>query len=164
MNNTLIILGSARPQGETYQAVKLFTKIHPHCDIINLSDYQINNFCYEKRWDDDFMLVFKKLLSYKNIIFATPVYWYTMSTTMKCFVDRLTDIMIYEEPLLQELAKKNLAVIATYATYPEGKDGFEQIFKNIAQYFGMHYQHCFFYYTGEDQPGIAENTHWLAIS
>lgn len=50
--------------------------------------------------NDDMQPLYKKIENAQGIIFATPVYWFSVSAQMKCFIDR------------------------TYATYNEGKYSF----------------------------------------
>ena len=46
---------------------------------------------------DDFKFVAGKMLAVDNIVFATPVYWYSMSECMKAFFDRLTDLLSFHK-------------------------------------------------------------------
>ncbi len=46
--------------------------------------------------EDDFMKVVDLILR-DRLIFATPVYWYSMNSTMKVFFDRLTDLTDIEK-------------------------------------------------------------------
>jgi hypothetical protein len=57
-----------------------------------------------------------------------------MSSSMKKFVDRLSDLLSTDKSIGRLLRKKNLAVISSYSVYPEGKNGFEPLFINIAKY------------------------------
>ena len=41
--------------------------------------------------DDDFLGVAEAMVDAEAILFATPVYWYSMSGRLKRFFDRLTD-------------------------------------------------------------------------
>lgn len=72
----VIILGSARKQGNTEEAAKeLITD--SDWDLIDLNNYNFSYYDYSHRnRNDDFIpLVNKISKSYDTIIFATPVYW-----------------------------------------------------------------------------------------
>jgi len=75
---------------------------------------------------------------YDLIIFATPVYWYSMSGVMKIFIDRLTDLITIEKQIGNQLRNKYMAVI----TISSGGNLAEQFwipFKETAKYLGMKY-------------------------
>lgn len=158
MKNPLIIFGSSRSKGRTFDAVNLITqKIKQH-SYIDIADYKINDFDYEyKNSGDDFKLIIAQLLNCETIILASPVYWYTMSASMKRFVDRLSDLLSLDKEQGRLLRGKNLAIISSYSVHPEGIDGFETIFMNTAKYLGMNYLGCYFYYSGEDPQILSMN-------
>jgi multimeric flavodoxin WrbA len=164
MQNPLIILGSSRSKGYTFDAVKLITKKLNNHSYIDLADYSINDFDYEyKNKDDDFKIILNKLLNHKTIILATPVYWYTMSASIKRFVDRISDLLSTDKEQGRLLRGKDLAVISSYSVHPEGKDGFETIFINTARYLGMNYLASYFYYSGKD-PAIFKMINEIMIN
>jgi multimeric flavodoxin WrbA len=74
----------------------------------------------------------------KNIVFATPVYWYAMSGVMKIFFDRLSDLISTSKPLGRGLAGKSVYLFSTGSEL-EMPDGFEVPFKRTAEYFDMNY-------------------------
>ena len=49
---------------------------------------------------------------YDTIIFATPVYWYSMSGTLKTFFDRLSDLLHYKKELGRQMRGKKMAMIS----------------------------------------------------
>lgn len=162
MKKTLIILGSSRSQGHTFEAVKLIKNKLQNPSFIDLANYKITDFDYlQQNKDDDFKQIIEHILQHETIILATPVYWYTMSAAMKRFVDRLTDLLPATEDQDTPLRNKNLAVISSYGVHPEGKDGFETIFINTAKYLSMNYLACYFYYSGNN-PSISEKNINLA--
>jgi len=159
MNKTVIIMGSSRSNGNTYKACKIVCDKLQGIDFINLADYEINDFCYENKFaNDDFhKLIINIIKNYHTIILATPIYWYTMSAPMKRFLDRTTDLLKYYKDLGRLLRGKNLAVITSYGEHPQGKDGFEPIFKNTANYLGMNYLGCYFHFSGDDISATEDN-------
>src|SRR5690242_3975030 len=93
MNKPIIIFGSSRSKGHTFRAVEMISKKLDSV-FIDLAHYKINDFNYlDKNVHDDFLIIIEAMLQHKTIILATPIYWYTMSTIMKKFVDRWSDLL-----------------------------------------------------------------------
>lgn len=143
----LVIFGSSRSDGETMQLYKrIFEKVdHKFYDLKALN---IQPFDYEyKNKSDDFEKIARDMTQYDNIILATPVYWYTMSSYMKVFIDRLSDLITIHKDLGRKLKNKRVYVITTYgATLPVG---FEEPFRQTCIYMDMEYVSCLYYYTGK---------------
>jgi len=137
--NAVIIQGSSRSDGNTSKIVNyLRTKID--CDVIDLSSKKIGPFEYDfKNKDDDFLTLADKIAEqYELLIFATPVYWYSMSSIMKAFFDRLSDCLHHRKDIGYKLKGKKLAAISCGSE--EGiVEGFHVPFKNSAEYLGMTY-------------------------
>ena len=85
MSKPVVILGSARSDGETLRAISLmFSK--DVVDIIDLNLHAISAYDYEHANDgDDFLKIIECVQSTDTVIFATPVYWYSMSGALKIF-------------------------------------------------------------------------------
>ena len=150
MKKHVIIFGSARSDGNTMSATKQIIKNLENPLLIDLSEHCIAEFDYSHTHDnDDFFKIMDRMIEYDMIIFATPIYWYTMSTPMKRFVDRISDLLTQHKDVGRKLRQKKMAVICSYATHPEGMNGFEQIFINTANYLGMAYLGCYFHYSGD---------------
>ena len=103
-------------------------------------DYTIGPFDYEfKNSNDDFLPLMEKVISqYDTIVFATPVYWYNMSGTMKIFFDRLSDLLHYKKDLGRQLRGKKMAMISNSGEN-DLKNGYTMPFQESANYLGMHY-------------------------
>lgn len=158
----IIVMGSSNSHGKTYEAVQLFQDKYCHCDFLDLADYSFSDFDYKnKNHKDDFLPLINKILNYELIILATPIYWYSMSSIMKRFVDRLTDLLHFDQQLLFLLKLKQIAVITSYGTYPDGREGFEEQFIKITNYLNIKYLGCYFYYSKYDTRGINENDQQL---
>ena len=109
----VIIVGSSRSKGNTTKIVDgIANKFQ--IDVINLSDYEISHYDYEsKNKDDDFLPLIKRIIEdYDTFIFATPVYWYSMSGIMKVFFDRFSDLLRIEKETGRQLRGKEFAVIS----------------------------------------------------
>ncbi len=137
--DTVIILGSSRSDGNTRAVVDFLLKNANH-DIIDLNDYQIGYFDYNnKNRDDDFIPLMRKITAdYRRIIFATPVYWYSMSAIMKTFFDRISDLLKWEKELGRSLRGKAMGVISC-SNDDDLNVGFDMPFRESADYLGMDY-------------------------
>lgn len=161
--SAIIIFGSSRSTGGTRKAVdKVFEALGEMLPVIDLADCELKEYDYEFRQNDDFKTIIQKALQYEVIILATPVYWYSVSAKMKIFIDRLSDLLAIHKALGRQLRGKKMAVIASYYTYPEGKDGFEQPLKNTAKHLGMGYVGAYFHYSGENPEGQEQSESSLA--
>jgi len=138
MKSTLIILGSSRNDGNTREIAEL-VKRKTNSDFINLSDYLINYYEYEDtNREDDFIEIIDKLLQYDQIVFATPVYWYSMSAQLKTFFDRLTDLITIRKDLGRKLNNKNIYLISCSASEVEPLS-FDIPFKETSAYLRMNF-------------------------
>ncbi|WP_346882238.1 NAD(P)H-dependent oxidoreductase [uncultured Algibacter sp.] len=136
---TVIILGSSRKEGDTSKIVnKLIDK--SNWDLIDLNDYKISYYDYEhQNKNDDYLPLMRQLIEkYDKFIFATPVYWYSMSGIMKVFFDRITDLLEIEKDLGRKLRGKNMAVISCSLGGHLGEN-FWLPFSQTASYLGMKY-------------------------
>ncbi|WP_121198601.1 flavodoxin family protein [Mucilaginibacter gracilis] len=101
-------------------------------------DYHIQPYNYTGQYstDDGFINVVNAMQQYDDYVFATPVYWYSMSGLMKTFFDRLTDLTAEHKKLGKGLKGKSASVIAvgTDLLLP---NGFDAPFMLTAQYFEM---------------------------
>jgi multimeric flavodoxin WrbA len=86
----LIILGSSRNDGNTKKVIDQLKSMSDF-DSIDLNDFNISYYDYEhNNKDDDYIQLMRTILdNYDTMIFATPVYWYSMSGIMKVFIDFL---------------------------------------------------------------------------
>ena len=135
----VIIIGSARSNGNTY-TVSSELQQKTGFDIIDLKKYKINHFEYDLKNEDDFNALFKKLTAtYETFVFATPIYWYTMSGIMKVFFDRMSDFLFEEKEIGRRLRQKRMGVISC-GSDSEIKQGFEMPFVESAAYLGMEYK------------------------
>jgi len=146
-NRITIVMGSARGDGNTASAVRdLSHQLGSKVDVADLSTLTISPFDYLRQDDrDDFQSVIKMMLTSEHIVFATPVYWYSMSGTMKAFFDRLTDLLLDAENRKagRALAGRNVWLLAT-GTDESLPPGFHEPFASTAAYFGMVWRQAFY--------------------
>jgi multimeric flavodoxin WrbA len=143
--NTAILLGTSNKNGNTSALVDVVAT-NINASVFKLEDYVISPFDYDhKNIDDDFIPLVKKLLEFDHIIFASPVYWYTMSAQMKIFFDRLSDLLHIKKELGRKLRGKTTSVLATGAS-PQAERSFEEVFINSFNYLSMDYEGMLYCY------------------
>lgn len=137
MNQGIILLGSSRSDGDTAKVVSLLREKIAY-DVIDLSQKRINHYDYNfLNYDDDFNELFKMLVeNYQTIVFATPIYWYTMSGITKVFLDRISDFLNKEKEYGRMLRGKNMAVISC-SNHDDRDESFTMPFVRSADYLGM---------------------------
>lgn len=144
MKKTAIILGTARSNGNTATVTEEIAN-ELSAKVFDINKYNILPFDYEyKNQDDDFLSLIKEILTYENIVFSTPVYWFSPSMQMKLFLDRMTDLITIKKELGRKLKGKNAALISTGET-EKPENCFEEIFKHTFDYLGMTFKgkiHC----------------------
>jgi len=145
----LVILGSARSNGETRRAVDLaFPQATARLAV--LPDFAIGGYSYDHlNANDAFGTIADAMVATDKIVFATPVYWYAMSAPMKIFFDRLSDLTENRKTQGKSLRGKSAWMIAT-GSDEDLPQGFEVPFARTADYLGMHYRGCAYLYTGKD--------------
>ncbi|XBX04825.1 flavodoxin family protein [Enterocloster clostridioformis] len=100
MKKILIVLGGGRPKGNTRQLVNAFMKgaeeSGHHVELISLNEIQVNGCtgcnacrfgkpCVQK---DDFNHMVPKIKEADLIVFASPLYFWTISSKIKAFIER----------------------------------------------------------------------------
>ena len=112
MNKQIIINGSHNRNGDT---TKLIQEIYPEIASLKLIDYTIEIYNYDETYSDkdQFLEIINQIIEFEEIIFATPVYWYSMSSLMKIFFDRLTDLISSQETIGRKLMGKKVRVITS---------------------------------------------------
>ena len=142
----IIIFGSSRSFGNTRKTVNDIIG-QANVELVDLNNLDITPYDYEHRnLSDDFIPLIERIVTYDKIIIATPVYWYSMSTQVKIFLDRFSDILTIRKDLGRKLRGKKLFVLASFnSSYPMG---FETTFEQICEYMEMEYLGTSFIYSG----------------
>ncbi len=144
----LVILGTNRDDSNTKKAVQDLCPFSEY-KLIALHNLNIQPYSYEPNYEskysaaDDFLSVAKQMIDADHIVFATPVYWYSMSGTMKIFFDRLTDLLFSHKSIGKALKGKKTYLIASGAE-AELPEGFEVPFKRTSDYFDMKFQNSYY--------------------
>lgn len=154
----LILIGSAREESNTKHVAGFLCGGMPHTTI-NLLDTIIEPYSYNAGYSakDGFDAVIEQVLLHDIIVFATPVYWYSMSSVMKIFFDRLTDLLTIKKETGRKLKGKAALVIAI-GSDPGLPEGFEVPFRNTAAYFDMEYKGAMYFIGGDALKPESKNT------
>lgn len=136
----IIIQGSSRSDGNTSTVVKYLRQISSF-DCVDLKTKNIGYFDYEhNNAEDDFIPLMKGIVEeYDLIIFASPVYWYSMSAEMKTFFDRISDLLKTEKDTGRKLRGKSMAALSC-SGHDDVPDSFFAPFELSADYLGMYYK------------------------
>lgn len=147
VRSVTVIIGSARSDGNTAALVQhLSAQLGRQTMVCDLSKLTIKPFEYGRHDDrDDFRTVVAMMLQSDHIVFATPVYWYSMSAALKIFFDRLTDLLHDPNDRIsgRTLAGRNVWLIAT-GTDESLPPGFDVPFAQTAGYFAMVWRQAFY--------------------
>ena len=80
MRNTIAVFGSARRHGNAGQLMDRAAR-DLDIEVIDLASHDITAFDYEhKNRSDDFEVLMARVLEFDQVIFASPVYWYAVSS------------------------------------------------------------------------------------
>jgi len=144
-----VIYGSTRPNSNTELLTEHAIKGH-EVERIHLKDYHIKPIV-DQRHDadgfddvnDDYNGIIERVLKHDVLIFATPIYWYSMSATMKLFIDRWSQTMRDENypGFREKMGKKRVYVVAVGGDDPKIKAlPLIQQFQYICDFFGMTFE------------------------
>ena len=152
----VVIVGSSRNDGDTAVLINELVK-KSKWDLINLNDYNFSYFDYEhQNRNDDYLTLLAEIIEeYETLIFATPVYWYSMSGIMKVFFDRISDLLTIEKELGRKLRTKKMAAISCSNGNNLGEH-FWLPFSETAKYLGMEYLGNAHTVTGENNESKIE--------
>lgn len=123
MKRVLVIMGSPRRNGNTELLADAFIEgaVSAGHDVekLAISDFKINgcigcnscfsdveNRCFQR---DDMEECYKCLAQADVLVFATPIYFYGVSSQLKCLIDRL------HNPIRNSFAVKKLVLLAVCA-------------------------------------------------
>lgn len=143
-NRPIVILGSARRESDTKKLVRVLFPDNS-VQMLDLLDYAICPYSYSGEYPaaDQFLQVMEEVFPHKQVIFATPVYWYAMSGLMKTFFDRLTDLVTVQKSIGRQLAGKETSLLAV-GSDKELPPGFILPFELTSGYFDMTFKACYY--------------------
>ncbi len=140
MLSTIALFASSRRNGNTGQLMdRIATELK--VEVIDLAGKNMSCYDYEHRnRHDDFEPLMARVLSFEQIIFASPVYWYAVSPPMKVFLDRISDYLDLPDLLDQgrQLRGKMAYVVCT-SIYDEIPSSFLGAFRDTFDFLGMRF-------------------------
>ena len=143
MRTTIALFASSRRHGNTGQLMDRIAD-ELQIEVIDLGEKSISAFDYEHRnRDDDFEPLIDRVLGFDQIIFASPIYWYSVAPPMKIFIDRLSDLLDLPDLLDKgrQLRSKTAYVVST-SVDDEPDPPFIDAFRETFRYLGMAYGGC----------------------
>jgi len=141
-------MGSSRSKGNTYKII-INIKEKLAATFVDLRDYTISYYDYEhKNQTDDFLSLAEQMLQYDKIIFATPVYWYSMSAILKTFFDRLSDLLTIRKDIGRGLKGKTMYLVIC-SSDEKRYEGFDLPFEQTAAYLDMRWGGSIHTWVGE---------------
>jgi multimeric flavodoxin WrbA len=141
MRPTMALFASSRRNGNTGQLVDRVAK-ELHIEVVDLAKKNISAFDYDHRnRHDDFEALIDRVLDFEQIIFATPVYWYSVSPPMKVFLDRISDLLELPDLLAKgrQLRGKGVYVLCT-SIEDQPDPSFVTAWQETCKYLGMNYR------------------------
>ncbi|HCE1609327.1 TPA: NAD(P)H-dependent oxidoreductase [Vibrio parahaemolyticus] len=139
--NIAVILGTSKTDGNTRKLADSFVE-QSGAKLFDLSNFNVSFYDYShENKNDDFLPIIHELLSFDHLVFASPVYWYSMSAQLKVFFDRLSDLLTIEKELGRRLKGKSISVLSTGYNV-ELPDCFVQPFELTAKYMQLEFKGC----------------------
>lgn len=140
MTRAIALFASARRHGNTGAFMDHIAG-ELGIEVVDLGALRIAPYDYgHGNRDDDFEPLMRRVLAYDHIVFASPVYWYAVSSPMKVFLDRVTDFLDLPELLDdgRRLRGKTGYVVCT-SIYDATPRPFVDAFRDTFEYLGMHF-------------------------
>lgn len=140
MPSAIALLASARRNGNTGAFIDRIASALG-IEVVDLGALRIAPYDYAHRHrDDDFEPLFRRVLDYDHLVFASPVYCYAVASPMKAFLDRIVDFL--DLPELQEVARRlrgKTGWVVCTSIYDEAPASFMGAFRDNFQYYGMRF-------------------------
>jgi len=140
MASTIALFSSSRRNGNTGRFMDRIA-LYLDIEVVNLDELRMSAFDYEHRnRGDDFEPLMSRVLSHEQIVFATPVYWYSVSAAMKVFLDRISDYLELPDLLAdgRRLRGKTAFVVCTSIS-DDPSAAFMGAFRETFDYLGMRF-------------------------
>jgi multimeric flavodoxin WrbA len=134
----IALFASSRRNGNTGQLMDRIAS-ELGIEVVDLATLNLSAYDYEHHnRNDDFEPLMKRALSFDQLIFATPVYWYSVSPPMKVFLDRISDFLDLPDLLSdgRRLRGKQAYVVCT-SIYESAPASFMNSFLDTFNYLGM---------------------------
>ncbi|ETZ06833.1 putative NAD(P)H-dependent FMN-containing oxidoreductase YwqN [Holospora obtusa F1] len=152
----IVLNGSSRAFGNTKTLLNKMIQVleepfSSEIPIVDLCTLNITPYDYLGRntGDDFFPLIQRCLKNFETIVFATPIYWYTVSAYIKIFLDRFTDVITLYKDLNEKLEGKKISLIVNFEgmhqeTLRSVEENINSIFIHFCRYLKMQYKGAYF--------------------
>lgn len=146
MSKIAVLIGSPRKNGNTEILANAFidgvNKQENNVEVISVIGKRVNgctgcNFCYRDSshncvQKDDMQRIYEKLADADVLVIATPVYFYGVSSQLKCIIDRL------HNPIRNTFKVKELVLLAVCAdATPTVFDSVITMYNSVLSYFSL---------------------------
>lgn len=141
MRPAVALFASARRHGNTGQLMDRVAN-ELRIEVIDLTKKNMSAFDYEHRNRlDEFEPLIDHVLDFEQIIFASPVYWYSVCPPMKVFLDRISDLLDVPDLLDKgrQLRGKDAYVLCT-SIEDQAAPPFVDAWRETCKYLGMNYR------------------------
>ncbi|MDT3959144.1 flavodoxin family protein [Staphylococcus kloosii] len=124
-----VLFGGSRPEGNTAQLARFALEGHDY-EWIDLTQYQFNpvrDMRHEEgsidSYEDDYQTIIDRVLASDTVIFASPVYWYSVSASMKAFIDHWSETLVDKRysDFKEQMATKDFRLILVGGDFPKVK-------------------------------------------
>ncbi|MCE3020773.1 flavodoxin family protein [Staphylococcus pasteuri] len=124
-----VLFGGSRPEGNTAQLTQYALENVEH-QWIDVTQYQLNpvrdvrhNDKKIDSYPDDYEQLIKTVLESDVVIFASPIYWYSLSASLKAFIDHWSETMVDERysDFKEIMSKKDFRLILVGGDCPKVK-------------------------------------------
>ncbi|AFA50191.1 flavodoxin family protein [Acetobacterium woodii] len=146
MSKIVVLIGSPRKNGNTAILANSFIdgvdKQKNSVEVISVIGKKVNgcigcDFCYKDSehncvQKDDMQEIYENLADADVIVIATPIYFYGISSQLKCIIDRL------HNPIRNTFKVKELVLLAVCAdTIPIVFDSVQTMYNSVLSYFSL---------------------------
>lgn len=124
-----VLFGGSRPEGNTANLTKTAISGYDY-EWIDLTEYQLNpvrdvrhDDVMIESYNDDYKMIIDKVLASDTVIIASPIYWYSLSASMKAFFDHWSETLMdpnYKD-FKEKMAKKDFRLIIVGGDCPKVK-------------------------------------------
>ncbi len=148
-------MGSSRNDGDTASVVQQLAA-QMNCEWLDLNSLNFSDYDYQSRNSgDDFLPAIRRIVeNYDHIIWATPVYWYTMSAVMKRFIDRISDCLRIEKETGRKFRGMSMSLVSV--SNDVRNEHFASPFVLTADYLGMTFTNDLHVVVGEAAEASTE--------
>jgi len=138
MKKTIAILGSSRSDENTMLALRAVLGDHP-AEIIDISACNITPYDYKhQNIDDDFKPIAEEMANSDLIIYATPVDWCAMSSQLKTFFERFSELISVHTELGPKMKGKECCLVVA-GEEEELSAGFDMPVRKTCDYMEMQF-------------------------